>query len=288
MVILWKIFVFISLLFIVSCSSSYEDLKKNSYEPSNKFSKYLLEHYEEKADFEAEIMHDWNSAKLYSEKALSAIKGNKIYPEKINYWKISAENKYDLIIAYNNLMTIYEDGVSLDPFNLAKAISSLDCWSEQQEEKWQIWDINKCKDDFLDAMHSIYNSIKINENLNHKSNLLENSNNSATLVTQDFKNNNLQVIYFDFDKVDLTDVSINEIKKFIDANIDIIKKYIVVGHTDTMGTSEYNQKLSIKRALAVKTILLKIGVKEQNIKIIGKGENDLSIKTDNQVSHPAN
>ena len=43
-----------------------------------------------------------------------------------------------------------------DPQNLAKAISSLDCWAEQEEEKWQTWDIDKCKNDFLTAMHEIY------------------------------------------------------------------------------------------------------------------------------------
>ena len=36
-------------------------------------------------------MHDWNSAKLYSEKALQAGKGSNIYPEKINYWNIPNE-----------------------------------------------------------------------------------------------------------------------------------------------------------------------------------------------------
>ena len=38
----------------------------------------------------------------------------------------------------NNLMTIYKDAKVIDPLNLAIAISSLDCWSEQQEENWQI------------------------------------------------------------------------------------------------------------------------------------------------------
>ena len=31
-------------------------------------------------------------------------------------------------------MIIYDNALLLDPFNLAKAISSLDCWSEQQEK----------------------------------------------------------------------------------------------------------------------------------------------------------
>ena len=46
----------------------------------------------------------------------------------------------------------------LDPYNLAKAISSLDCWAEQQEENWQSMGYKKCRNDFLNAMHKIYNS----------------------------------------------------------------------------------------------------------------------------------
>ena len=41
-----------------------------------------------KATFEAEEMHDWNSAKLYSEKGLKSLETDKIYPEEISYWKI--------------------------------------------------------------------------------------------------------------------------------------------------------------------------------------------------------
>ena len=60
-------------------------------------------------------------------------------------------------------MTIYDDAKVIDPLNLAIAISSLDCWSEQQEENWQIWDIDSCKEDFLNAMHNIYEKIASQE-----------------------------------------------------------------------------------------------------------------------------
>ena len=40
-------------------------------------------------------MHDWNSAKLYSEKALLAAKGEYLMPEKINNWDIEKNYKND-------------------------------------------------------------------------------------------------------------------------------------------------------------------------------------------------
>ena len=62
-------------------------------------------------------------------------------------------------------MIVYNQAIDEDPFNLAVAISSLDCWSEQQEENWQTWDINECKDNFINAMHNIYNKIEKNNQI---------------------------------------------------------------------------------------------------------------------------
>ena len=292
---LLKILLILGLLFLISCSASYEKLSNGTFIHSNEFSKHLFETYKIKADFEAIEMHDWNSAKLYSEKALAAIEGEKILPQKISYWKIEPAKRFDIIKGYNNLMTIYDDALILDPYNLAKAISSIDCWSEQQEENWQTWDINKCRDDFINAMHAIYGLLNEKNQESSKSELnsnisknVNNSNYITSIVTQDKQQNILQIIYFDFDKSNLTQVSLNEIKNFINTNKEIIDKFIIVGHTDTMGTKEYNMKLSIERAETIKDILLGLGIQIQNIKILGKGENDLSVKTNDEVAHPAN
>ena len=55
-----------------------------------------------------------------------------------------------------------------------------------------------------------------------------------------------------------------------------------------MGTKEYNYKLSLERAVAVKKILIENNVNEKTIKIIAKGEDDLLIKTADQTKYPAN
>ena len=158
-----RLLLIFTFFFLYSCSSSYEKLNNSNFSPPNSFSKHLFDMYKEKANFEAEKMHDWNSAKLYSEKALEAAKGEKIEPENINYWKIPKEHQNQIKLAYDNLMSIYESALIHDPYNLANAISSLDCWSEQQEENWQTWDINNCKDSFLESIHKIYNNLAKNE-----------------------------------------------------------------------------------------------------------------------------
>ena len=116
----------------------------------------LLIAYKNKAEYEAEEMHDWNSAKLYSEKALLALEGKEIKPQQITYWKLPKSKVKELIISYNNLMKIYDKAKKTDPYNLAVAISSFDCWAEQQEENWQTDHIQRCKNDYLKSMHIIY------------------------------------------------------------------------------------------------------------------------------------
>ncbi len=291
-----KIILPLSFLFLFSCSASYEKLSKESFNPPTSLSKHLMEAYKTKADFEAQEMHDWNSAKLYAEKALGAADGKDILPEKISYWVIPADKQSELNKAYNNLMTVYKEALLLDPFNLAKAISSLDCWAEQQEENWQTWDIDQCRNDFLSAMHEIFGSLEKEEGISTKQKInneiskLDDSviDDSISIVTKNSENKILQIIYFDFDKSKLSDVSIEEIKNFINTNKKTIKKFIVVGHTDTMGTKKYNKVLSLERAEVVQKVLTELGIEKNNIHILGKGEDNLRVQTADEVKHPAN
>ena len=62
----------------------------------------------------------------------------------------------------------------------------------------------------------------------------------------------------------------------------------MVGHTDTMGTKKYNEVLSLERSEAVQKILIELGIAKNNIRILGKGENDLRVHTDDEIKHPAN
>ena len=281
------------IIFLSGCSASYKQLSTMESKNPSSFQEYLLNEYKQRATFEAEEMHDWNSAKLYSEKALKSLETDEIYPEEISYWKIPEENINEIKIAYDNLMTIYKDAKKIDPYNLARAISSLDCWSEQQEENWQTWDINSCKDDFLKAMHDIYEKISIEEKEKETSNKKEKNsnnetNNEVTIVTKNKNEELIQIIYFDFDKFNLSEVSKEKIKLFLDNNSSTIEEYLVVGHTDTKGTKKYNLSLSIKRAEVVKEILINYGIQQSRIKILGKGEESLAVNTPDDTKQPAN
>ena len=276
-------------LVLSSCSASYKTLSNIEISEGNNFQEFLLYEYNKKAKFEAEEMHDWNSAKLYSEKALKSIESDKIYPEKITYWKLPKDKIKEIKIAHDSLITIYDEAKVIDPYNLARAISSLDCWSEQQEENWQTWDINNCKDVFLSSMHDIYS--KISEEKKEETNKTISKNkriDETTIVTKNEEDQIMQIVYFDFDKINLSDVSLKTIESFLIKNKNKINKYLIYGHTDTKGTKKYNLSLSVKRAKFVRDILIKNGIRSEQIDIFGNGEDFLAVNTPDDTKHPAN
>ena len=286
-----KLILLIPLFFLMACSAAYDQVKEMHIKNPNTFQQHLLNNYKINASFEAEKMHDWNSAKLYSEKALRAFSGENIYPEEITYWKLPNEIAKNISSSYNNLLSIYDEAIIKNPKSLAKAISSLDCWAEQEEEKWQTWDIDKCKNDFHTAMHDIYNLLT-KEEKNEATKLTEQEVEEDTpqvvIVTENEKKEVMQIIYFDFDNSKLSAVSKNRLFNFLDKNKNKLSRYIIFGHTDTKGSSEYNMHLSIKRAESVKEVLLDQGVTPDYISILGKGENELAIDTPDNTKHPAN
>ncbi len=81
---------------------------------------------------------------------------------------------------------------------------------------------------------------------------------------------------FGFDQSKLQEdgkATLNETATKIKSNIDI-ELVLVTGHTDRIGSNAYNQKLSERRANAVKAYLVSQGVDAARLKSIGKGESE--------------
>lgn len=80
-------------------------------------------------------------------------------------------------------------------------------------------------------------------------------------------------VLFDFDKYALRPegrAKLDEVVQQMQGlNLEVI---IAVGHTDSIGTEAYNQKLSVRRAESVKSYLVSKGVDADRIYTEGKGE----------------
>jgi OOP family OmpA-OmpF porin len=80
-------------------------------------------------------------------------------------------------------------------------------------------------------------------------------------------------VLFDFDKSILKNEGKNKLDdlaaKVKAINLEVV---IAIGHTDSIGSDAYNQKLSVRRAESVKAYLVSRGVEPNRIYTEGKGE----------------
>ena len=82
-------------------------------------------------------------------------------------------------------------------------------------------------------------------------------------------------ILFDVDKTEIKPAAKESIAKAAEVLVTYPDTYITVeGHTDSTGTTEYNQKLSEWRADAVRDMLMGDGVPASRLSIKGYGESD--------------
>jgi outer membrane protein OmpA-like peptidoglycan-associated protein len=96
-------------------------------------------------------------------------------------------------------------------------------------------------------------------------------------------------VYFDFDSWTLKAEQLKVLDDVIatarsggQSNINI------VGHTDTSGAADYNQRLSIRRANVVVEALVQMGARRAAIHATGVGESDLAVQTGDNVKEEKN
>ncbi|GIV22633.1 MAG: hypothetical protein KatS3mg025_0292 [Bacteroidia bacterium] len=83
----------------------------------------------------------------------------------------------------------------------------------------------------------------------------------------------LRNIFFDFDKATLRPESKAELERVYQLLVENPRlKIRIAGHTDSMGSDEYNQKLSENRARSVYEYLIQRGISADRLSYIGYGE----------------
>ena len=97
------------------------------------------------------------------------------------------------------------------------------------------------------------------------------------------------IVFFDFDKASIT----AQAEAILEQAAATAKKGHAVhieltGHTDLAGTVDYNNKLSLRRAEAVKAALVKLGLPATEIDVVGKGKSDPLVPTKDGVRQPQN
>ncbi|HCH44136.1 OmpA family protein, partial [uncultured Algoriphagus sp.] len=96
-------------------------------------------------------------------------------------------------------------------------------------------------------------------------------------------------VFFDFDKYNLKQESMSSLKrlvKFLNENPNV--NIMVTGHTDNVGSSAYNQTLSLQRAKSVQDYLIQNGMHPGRVLVEGKGDKEPMVPNTNAQNQALN
>lgn len=97
------------------------------------------------------------------------------------------------------------------------------------------------------------------------------------------------IVYFEWDRSDLTDQSRTVISNAADrAEVCDITRVSIEGHADRSGAAAYNVRLSERRARIVRDALITEGVAADLIFVEAKGESEPAVSTQDGVREPLN
>ncbi|MFC3533005.1 OmpA family protein [Vogesella facilis] len=67
-----------------------------------------------------------------------------------------------------------------------------------------------------------------------------------------------------------------------------VPEILVIGHTDSVGSAEDNEALSLQRAQLIAELLAQLGVQPKSLEVTGRGERELLLPTADDVDEPRN
>lgn len=250
-------FVFIFSILSIINSCAYFKLKNlDSYQYNNNdIYDMLSKEYKEFAQSELYKMHDEFDANYFAYKGLIAKNEKKIYLENPNDWNIPSHAIDEAVSYYAKITKIIKNNTTKYPAQVSLMMSGYDCWLEQLEENWQIEDIKKCKLKFINNYNEIINLVDKKTNSADTEKAISSKIKKIKKIMKNEEKIEVMV-YFNYDSFNLTSnelIKLNEViaasKKSKDHSI------MIIGHTDTKGSNDYNLILSNKRASFIKKYL---------------------------------
>jgi len=177
---------------------------------------------------------------------------------------------FNSLIGCGGLVFAPKNGVWYYPKELADAQKAVKDARKAGKDKKCPKEFKAVKD-MNDTAHEIYKSCRTEEGIKLAKDVIKNAKALCRVVDSMTLSTN-----FDFDKSDLRKSDIEKLNRAV----KFVKKYPsfkiqLEGHTCSIGTEEYNQGLSERRAAAVKRYLVQEGrINAKRISTIGYGESN--------------
>lgn len=183
---------------------------------------------------------DYTDSDAFALRAVALAEGANIGPEEIEDRGLPGDHVAEMSEARVRLTSALAAGTTeTNPSRAADAQVYFDCWMQEQEENWQPEDITRCRDNFYAALDEIEPA------------------SAPTPVASKPKAQSVRfVIYFDTDKYNIDSQDQTVIGEARAAASKLGSPIVKIsGNTDTVGSVDYNQKLSEMRAQAVAKVL---------------------------------
>lgn len=242
------------------CASSLKDAQMAEATGSD-FQMGLIEGYKKLADMEA-AEGDWQDARVFADRVLAVAGGADVMPEQVSGRALPADAKLEVEIAQARLETIL-DGGGREKAGAATAMAQVgfDCWLQELEENFQPGDIANCKAMFMEGASAAEEALQP--------------------PPPKPVNKGPWEVYFAWDSAAIDGAAQQEINKAYTASRKLKGSVVnISGHTDSSGSSKYNQKLSEMRAKVVYEVFtLDLLVPEDRVTIRAVGEGEPAIKT---------
>lgn len=279
-------------LALAACSNfgSHSEIKalNEAQAVGSPFTQALTAEYRNFANSELNEMMDYPDAIHFARKGLASASGEAVMPEPVSDWNLKPQHIEELSTARGRLVVAFDLGArEIAPQQTAVAQARFDCWIEWQEEHWDGSEESHCKKEFMQAMDALEGMLKP---LPKPAEEVMAPVEAAPPPAEPMKPEDaMYLVFFDFDKSDIGPGAAN----VLDAVAQEVKSrnltaLHVVGHADASGPNKYNDKLSMRRANAVRDALIQRGVDAALIRVDGRGEDELLVKTPDGVREPAN
>lgn len=263
------------------CAGQDIDALRGATGDGSPFTQALTEQYKALSVFEADRMYDWRDAGVFARKGLAAAQGKTVAPEKIETRDLPAAKIEELTLARERLLgALAAAAAEKLPREAAKAQTQFDCWIEQQEENHQAAHIAACRKGFYGALGEIEagTAPAAAVLLPAVAPAAEPAVASAPLIVR-----------FAFDSAVLLPETLDAVRAALaQAKASGHASLAVTGHADSAGPQDYNLRLSLRRAEAIKDALLSLGAGPDDIVLSGHGETRPAVVTPDNVREPAN